>query len=394
VRGWWQWLRARMAPRIGHAAATPDPALATARQTVDMVLHVSGAPGDLEAAAPLLQWLGKPVLVLVNRPAQPAGEQPGLVAQAQGEARALPLVARVLSFDEFARCWVQERELLDAIGPCLPERSRPGFDRIVLAWDERNRTRFTRSMAAIAEHLMFAARQTQEVPGSALSVKSLVAAERQAQAQARQAAMDEVVKRLEVSAGEMFSRLRVLHGIDAGAAMVLQHRLQEKFVVQQPVDMPQAGMAGAATGAAMGASVDLLVGGLTLGAATALGALVGGGAAYIAAAWKNRATASGATLVQLSDEMLQAITEAGLLRYLAVAHHGRGAAGLSDELPPFWKADVVAVVESQREQLATFWSNARALPDAGRLGGELTRQLEGLARDVLARLYPPARRSP
>ncbi len=395
VASWRRWLSERLsAGRPGENAATTDPLLAAARQLGDVVLHVSGAPDDLAAAAPLLQWLGKPVLVLVTRLATPAPEPPGLLAQSQAPAREQPLVARVLAFDEFARCWVQERELLDAIGRCLPAPRRPGFERIVLAWDERNRVRFSRSMAAIAEHLMYAARQTQEVPGSALSVKSLVAAERQAQAQARQAAMDEVVKRLEVSAGEMYSRLRVLHGIDASAAMALQHRLQEKFVVQQAVDQPQAGMAGAATGAAMGASVDLLVGGLTLGAATALGALVGGGAAYIAAAWKNRATASGATLVQLSDEMLQAITEAGLLRYLAVAHHGRAAAGQSDELAPFWKADVVATVEAHRDQLATFWSNARTLPDAGRLGAELTRQLENLTRRVLDGLYPAARRSP
>ena len=243
-------------------------------------------------------------------------------------------------------------------------------------------------MAAVAEHLLYAARQVQEVPSGALTVKSLVPAERQAQAQARQAAMDEVVKRLDVSAGELFSRLRALHGIDDSAAGALQHRLQEKFVVQQAVDTPQAGMAGAATGAAMGASVDLLVGGLTLGAATALGALVGGSAAYIAAAWKNRATSGGATLVQLSDEMLQAMAEAALLRYLAVAHYGRGAAGAADELAPFWKADVVAAVEAHRERLTPFWVAARTQPDPARLATALGRELEATARKVLARLYP------
>ena len=118
--------------------------------------------------------------------------------------------------------------------------------------------------------------------------------------------------------------------------------------------MPQAGVAGAATGAAMGASVDLLVGGLTLGAATALGALVGGGAAFIGAAWKNRATAGGATLVQLSDEMMQAMAEAALLRYLAVAHYGRGPIGAEGELRPFWKSDVVVAVEARRSLPAAF----------------------------------------
>jgi len=229
----------------------------------------------------------------------------------------------------------------------------------------------------------------QEVPSGVLSVKSLVsAAERQAQAQARQDAMDAVVRRLEVSAAQTFATLRALHGIGDAAADALQHRLEEKFVVQQAVDTPQAGIAGAATGAAMGASVDLLVGGLTLGAATALGALVGGSAAFIAAAWKNRSTASGSTVVQLSDEMMQAMLEAALLLYLAVVHYGRGPAGAGDELRPSWKSDVAAVVAAHKGSLARFWTAARGQPDEVQ-SAVLARELEAIARKVLQRLYPP-----
>jgi hypothetical protein len=158
---------------------------------------------------------------------------------------------------------------------------------------------------------------------------------------------------------------------------------------RRPADTPQAGIAGAATGAAMGASVDLLVGGLTLGAATALGALVGGGAAYIAAAWKNRSTPAGSTVVQLSDEMIQALVEAALLRYLAVAHYGRGAAGTADELTPFWTADVVAAVEAHSDRLTPFWVSARVQSEPGQLATALGRELEATAREVLAQLYPP-----
>ena len=265
------------------------------------------------------------------------------------------------------------------MGRCLPAPDQPGFERIVGAWQQRNELRLHRAMTIVAEHLLFAARQEQEVPAGALSVKSLLAAERQAQTGARQAAMDEVVKRLDVSAGQMFSRLRELHGLEVTAAVTLQHRLQEKFVVQQAVEGRQAGMAGAATGAAMGASVDLLVGGLTLGAAAALGALVGGGAGYLAAAWKNRAAPGGATLVQLSDEMLQALAEAALLRYLAVVHHDRGPA----EMPTSWPGEVVAAVEAHRDRLAPFWAAARTQPDPARLASALARELEAIARQVL-----------
>lgn len=377
----------RLWPRTEQAlAGGADDALALARRENDVVLHVVREPADLDVAAPLLQWLGKPVLVLVGPPGGEAPAPPGAAVASADRARGQPLVAGVLSFGEFGRCWVQEPVLLEAVGRCLGEDDRPGFQRIVAAWQQRNELRLHRAMTAVAEHLLFAARQAQEVPAGALSVKSLLPAERQTQAGARQAAMDEVVKRLDVSAGQMFTRVRELHGLEVTEAVTLQHRLQEKFVVQQSVEGRQAGMAGAATGAAMGASVDLLVGGLTLGAAAALGALVGGSAGYLAAAWKNRATPGGATQVQLSDEMLHALAEAALLRYLAVVHHARGA----QELAASWAADVVAAVEAHRERLAPFWSAARTQPDPARLASALARELETVARQALRGIYPGA----
>ena len=367
---WVQRMLGGLLPRQVKTAAAADPELAAARDDSDVVLHVVGVPADEAAARPLLEWLHKPVLVLANGPASAAGQ---------------------LSFEDFARCWVQERVLLDAIGSLLPQAKAAGFDRIVAAWEERNATRFTRSMSVVAEHLLFAARQVEEVRSSALTVKHLMPTERQAQAHARQQAIDAIVARLDRSAADMFERLGRLHGLGGAASDSLQLKLEEKFLVQQSVDTPQAGMAGAATGAAMGASVDLLVGGLTLGAATALGALVGGSAAFIAAAWKNRASPGGGTLVQLSDEMMRAIAEAALLRYLAVTHYGRGPDGAEVEPASSWKGHVVAAVEARKELLAPFWTMARTQPDPGKLALALARELETVAGRVLASLYPPRR---
>ncbi len=380
------WLsRLRLGTPAGPQAGADD-APALARRESDVVLHVVREPADLDAAAPLLRWLGKPVLVLVGPPGGEAAAPPGAAVASADRARGQSSTAGVLSFAEFGRCWTQEGVLLEAVGRCLSEDDRPGFERITAAWQQRNELRLHRAMTAVAEHLLFAARQAQEVPAGALSVKSLLPAERQAQAGARQAAMDEVLQRLDVSAGQMFTRLRELHGLEVTDAVTLQHRLQEKFVVQQAVEGRQAGMAGAATGAAMGASVDLLVGGLTLGAAAALGALVGGGAGYLAAAWKNRATPGGATQVQLSDEMLHALAEAALLRYLAVVHHDRGL----QQLPASWPAEVVAAVEGHAQRIAPFWSAARSQPEPARLASALARELESIARQVLRKTDPPS----
>jgi hypothetical protein len=354
-------------------------ALSEAGELGDLVVHVVGEPTDVPAANELLGWLGKPVLVAAAD------------ASLAEAARAQPGVCGILPFDAFARCWISEPALLAAIGRCLPEAMRPGFERIEAAWNQRNALRCRRAMSAIAEHLLFAARQAQEVASGPLRVQDLAGAEREAQAKARQAAMDEIGQRLDISAGEMFSRLRALHGIEAADAAALQHRLEERFVVQRAVDLPQAGMAGAASGAAMGASVDLLVGGLTLGAATALGALVGGGAAAIAAAWKNRSTPAGGTVVQLSDEMLQALTEAALLRYVALVHHGRWPGAASEPVSAQWRQQVIAAVQGNRAPLERFWSAARAQPEPLRMIPDLASELERIARAVLEHVDPPAR---
>jgi hypothetical protein len=374
--GWALRLRAMFGPSDDEPDV-PRP-LAQARELGDVVVHVVGDPADLAAAAALLDWLGKPVLVALAD------------ASLADAARAQPAVCEVLPFDAFSPSWVREPALLEAIGRCLPEALRPGFDRIAAAWNQRNARRCQGAMAAIAEHLLLAARQTQEVATGPMRVQDLASAEREAQARARQAAMDEIGQRLDISAGEMFSRLRVLHRIDATDAAALQHRLEERFVVQRGVDLPQAGMAGAASGAAMGASVDLLVGGLTLGAATALGALVGGGAAAIAAAWKNRATPGGGTIVQLSDEMLQALAEAALLRYVALVHHGRWPGVASAQVAERWRQQVVETVQSHRAQLEPFWNAARIQPEPLRAVPALAAELERIVRVVLERIDPPA----
>ena len=145
--------------------------------------------------------------------------------------------------------------------------------------------------------------------------------------------------------------------------MLLEQPLKEKFDVQAPINAKEAGLAGAATGAASGASIDLVTGGLTLGAAAALGALIGGGAAYAGAAWKNRATPAGTTLVQLSDEMLQAMLEAALLRYLAIAIlTAAPTAGESGETAVLWESQVVAALEARKDSLARCWAEARMQP--------------------------------
>jgi hypothetical protein len=372
------------APR--PAAAQDEPDLLAARQESDVVVIAARNGDDLQAAQPLARWLGCPVLVVAMTTDR--GGKPAAPDLPREPIAGLGVPAKSLPFTAFALSWFQERALLDAIASLLPQGKRAGFELLAAAWEERNNLRLRRSMVVVAEHLLFAARQSEQVRTGALTVRNVLPSERQAQAQARREAMESVVQRLDESTADMFARLRKLHGIADAAAMDLQHRLEQKFLVQQPVDSSQAGVAGAATGAAMGASVDLLVGGLTLGAATALGALVGGSAAFIAAAWKNRAAAGDATLVQLSDEMMLAMVEAGLLRYLVVAHHDRNGVDTA-QLGVRWRGEVVQAVQQRAAVLTPYWTTARTQPDGGRIAMGLGRELEGIARSVLASLWVP-----
>ena len=369
---------ARLLDLLGKPA-TPalriEPALQVARDEGDVVLHVVSSPADHAAASALLAWLGKPVLLLVNG----GGE---LLADTAAAAAVLP-------FDGFARCWVQERVLLDAIGRCLPEHKAVGFGRLARAWDERNLDHLREAMAVIARHLLEAARQTEDVSKAPRSLISLVSpGERNANDRRTREAMAAVVARLQRSDAEATSRLLALHGIDQGAAADLNQRLEEKFVVQQAISAGQAGMAGAATGAAMGVSIDLLTAGLTLGLAAAAGAVVGGGAAWVAAVWKNQSTPAGNSVVQLSDDMLQAMAEAGLLRYLAVIHFGRGTGASRSEIRPEWRSEVVAAVERRSADLKEQWILARARQQALEPAAALVGILEAIALGVLTQLYP------
>jgi hypothetical protein len=352
ARGWLARIRAAFGP------GRTDP-LVRAREECDVIVHAAGEAGDDEQARPLLQWLAKPAIEID-----------------MGSGHGLPL-------DSFARCWVQDRVFLAAIADALPAARRSGFEHIVRAWEARNDDRLHRAMQAVAGHLLFAARQVEEVQAGSLSIKSLLPAERDMRTQARDAAMERIVKRLEESSASLAAQLRGIHGVEEAAAGALEHRLEERFVVQQPVDAPQAGMAGAASGAAMGASVDLLTGGLTLGTAAALGALVGGGAAYVAAAWRNRDSPTGATVVQLSDAMLDALLEAALLRYVAIVHWARGY----PDVDVRWKDEVTARVQADRDLLAGYWSTARS-QSADRVLQALTQELERLAKAVLKHMYP------
>ena len=95
-------------------------------------------------------------------------------------------------------------------------------------------------------------------------------------------------------------------------------------------------------------------------------------------------------------EALDQMVDAALLRYLAVAHFGRGRGDWAQgETPAHWKDLIAAELASHRDALAAVWSERDLQGDRERNAEALAAALLPLVRDAVAdalcRLYPAAR---
>ncbi|QYF94586.1 DUF3482 domain-containing protein [Massilia sp. PAMC28688] len=376
-------------------------ALRTAKESADVVLYLvnsSESPRDagyLPAEMKILEWLGKPVVVLLNqlgRP-RPAAEEQAEQARWQEHLDQYGIVRSVLAMDAFARCWVHERVFYEAIGKLLEPDSQAGYARLLAVWQANNQQRFAESMQASAELLAAAAGDRQSVAAGAdptflQSAMKAVGLSGASQQKVNEKAMAELVERLNVQIGETTRRILKLYQLDPGDAPKINARLRDNFKVNAPVNKAQAGLLGAiVSGAATGLSADLAAGGLTFGAGALLGGIVGA-LTMAGAAWGfNTRTERNQTTVAFADEFLQTLLVATVLRYLAVAHFGRGRGNFVEgEAPAFWQTEVEAAVALHGAGLPALWQQLRQGDDKAvfQLEDVLTR----VTSLTLAKLYP------
>lgn len=353
--------------------------LASSPHGADAVLAVVSSKEEAGRALVAIRTAGKPAVFLLRGEATVPSELPE-AADGCAPLKSLPLA-------ECCRCWLLEPPLHDALASVLPPPMAPGIERLVRAWRETQQRRWQDAMRALAEPLAHAARDSEQAAVGPLSLRRLLSpAEREAGQRAREAAMAAVLQRLDDVLTRGFDELQHLHGLPPSARDDL--RPADAFVIREALHAGQTSVAGAAGGAAaMGLAVDLMAGGITLGAGALLGALIGGTSALAAAAWKNRDAPNGAPVVQLSDEMLQTLTDVVILRYLAVIHEGRVVPSDRAALAPAWKSEVVAAVAADREAHAAAWSQARRAADPAEPRDAIARALEATTGRVLARLY-------
>lgn len=379
-------------------------AVRTARDAADVVLYLVNSaedPKDAGYLAPemnVLQWIAKPVVILLNQtgPPRPFAAEQAEQARWRDHLAAYPVVQRVMALDAFARCWVHERVFYQAVGKLLSAEKQDAYARLLTVWTQQNETRFQSAMGLIAQQLVNAAQDSEliELADGALLGKILGAIGLGKPRDQRQQnkAMNVLMTRLANSIFSTTASLLALHRLDAGAAKKINERVHHGFVIRAPVDKKQAGLLGAAlSGAATGLSADLIAGGMTFGAGALVGGLVGA-LTFSGAAWVfNASTDRNQSRVSFSDEFLRNLLTASVLRYLAVAHFGRGRGSFVESAAPaFWQHEVEAALALHQTALDEVLRVMRipGSPDAA--VANFSTLLARVVAHVLTRLYPEA----
>ena len=294
------------------------------------------------------------------------------------------------AFDAFARCWLQEHALLDAIAGCLDESSARRFERIAAAWRERDREVLRRSAAVIGRQLAGLARDTVQLPDATLADKvsrALQGSSSDALGADEVRARKAMLERLDESVRESTAELVALHGLAGTASEDILRHVTSGFETQRAPDADKASLLGGlVTGALGGLAADVAAGGLTFGAGAILGGIAGAlGARKLTQHYNEERGLAGGN-VRWSDEFLEARLGAAIIRYLAVAHFGRGRGDFAASDPsPRWQAVVATALTQRADERAGLWSDLRAAEIAT---ARVDAILEGLLADVLAQLYP------
>ena len=246
------------------------------------------------------------------------------------------------------------------------------------------------SAAVIARQLHGLARDTVQLPDAKLADKVSRALQGGAtdalgveESRARQAMLD----RLDESVRACTAELVTLHGLTGTASEDILRQVTTGFETRRAPDADKAGLwGGLVTGALGGLAADIAAGGLTFGAGAILGGIAGAlGARKLTQRYNEERGLAGGT-VRWSDEFLDARLGAALIRYLAVAHFGRGRGDFAASDPaPRWQAVVAAALARLAAERETLWPGAR-LESAS--NARLEAVILTLLTEVLTQLYP------
>jgi hypothetical protein len=373
------------------------------KDEADVVLYLVNATeepddaGYIPSELELLTWIGRPVIALLNQVGE-GGE--ALEWRWRKSFERWPIVRDVLSLDAFTRCWVEEDVLFGHVAEVLEGPKREAMLSLAIAWNERNLAVFHASCEAMADYLLRTATD-REAPGAAEGGSS-AESERgvlgdlgkvlKSTTIDRKRAMAALNDRLDRATTALMERLISEHGLYGESAAKIEQRIQD-FQVKGSTPLSErsgAIVGGVVSGALGGLAADAITGGLSLGGGMIAGGILGAlGGAALARGYRmvgGREEPS----VTWAPQFLDQLTRQVLLRYLAVAHFGRGRGPYRDlDRPAHWNEAVQRALAKHEDRLGKIWDEAER--GDGRTGN-LVPILDSALRDVLREGYPRASR--
>jgi 50S ribosome-binding GTPase/Domain of unknown function (DUF3482) len=384
-------------------------ALRNVRDEADVMLYLVNASEAPEAAGyvqpemEILGWVGKPVIALLNQLGAPreAALEEAELARWRTHLKAFAPVRAVIPLDAFARCWVQELTLMRAIESALAGAQRERMGRLLGAWQVQREQTFDAAMHSLAASLARIAGARElltDARGLKARLRSVGAAVAQGMGMGKPdeapaaLAQKALAERLDDEVRANTLALIQLHGLSGDAQGEILTRLATHYELRLRMDEGKAAMwGGMVTGALVGLKADVLSGGLTLGGGLLAGGLIGALGAAGLARCVNLVRGTDRSWIMWNAEALDQMVEAALLRYLAVAHFGRGRGDWAQgESPPHWKEVIAQALAPQRETLAVIWGHRGDDDEAGSLAAALHPVLDAAARAALDQLYPGA----
>lgn len=377
-------------------------AVRNVRDEADVVLYLVNATEDPEAAGylkhelELLSWMNRPVLVVLNQVGADGG--PRTVETWRSHLASFEVVRGVLSLDAFSRAWVEESLVLERVVSLLDGEKRTAMVALLRAWNERNLGTFEAAIDAMAQYLAGIALDREPIgsprhPGGSW-IRERLSDLRALSRVDRERAMGALFDRVQAATRRLMDRLIELHRLPGANTAQVERRLEDAVSQGHETINPTTGAiaGGAVSGLLAGLGADVLAGGLSLGGGAIVGAMLGALGGYALGGAYKLAT-GGESGIQFQAAALDRLAREALLRYLVVAHHGRGRGDYTDvDYPAHWAADVDAQLARRRDALHAAWRDAArdARGSAPAVAERLRPVLRDILLDLLRRRFPDA----
>jgi GTPase SAR1 family protein len=377
-------------------------AVRNVRNEADVVLYLvnatedPGAAGYVKHELELLSWMNRPVLVVLNQVGTDGAS--GTVEQWRTHLASFEVVRGVLSLDAFSRAWVEESLVLERVVGFLDGEKRSAMVRLLRAWNDRNLVVFDAAIDAMTQYLAGIAVDREPI-GSPSGAGVSWISERFTDLTAlsrvnRERAMGALFDRVQAATRRLMDRLIELHQLSGTSKAQVERRVEDAVVQGHEAINPTTGAiaGGAVSGLLTGLGADVLSGGLSLGGGAIVGAILGALGGYALGGAFKLAT-GGDSGIQFQEAALDRLAREAIVRYLVVAHHGRGRGDYADiEYPAYWTADVDAQLTRHRDALHAVWRDAARDARAPAMVAERLRLLlRAILSDLLRQRFPDAK---